>query len=77
MGFRVGSGARFGFRIRIGSRIGVGRCRGRGNIASSLVPLHVPHTSDGLDLRCSGSPVIPVLVLSTFKHVLAPSVAWV
>lgn len=83
LGFRVGSRIRTRIRVRFGigsgSRIRIGRCRGRGrgNIATSLVPLHVPHTSDGLDLRCSGSPVVPVLEFSMFKHILAPSVAWI
>lgn len=89
LGFGVGSWSRsgvgFGSGIRIGiwsgsgSRVGIGRCRsrGRGNIAPSLVPLHVPHTSDGLDLRCSGSPIIPVLEFSMLKHILVPSVAWI
>ena len=74
-GFGVGIGDRIGDRL--GSGGGIGRCRGRGNITPSLVPLHVPHTSDGLDLRCSGSPVIPVLEFSMLKHILAPSVAWI
>lgn len=58
-----------------------GRARGwnrcRGNEAPSFVPLHVPHTSDGLDLRCSGSPSVPVLEVSMFENVLAASVAWI
>ena len=87
LGFGVGSRIRVRFWVRggggvgIGSWIGsgIGRCRGRGrgNIAPFLVPLHVPHTSDGLDLRCSGSPIIPVLEVSMLKHILAPSVAWI
>lgn len=40
-----------------------------------LVPLHVPHTSDRLDLRRRGLPVVPVLEISSFKDELAPSVA--
>lgn len=74
---RIGVGSRGGIGVR--SRVGIGRCRGRGrgNIAPSLVPLHVPHTSDGLDLRCSGSPIVPVLEISMLKHILAPSVAWI
>lgn len=87
VGCRVGVG--IGIWSRIGSGIGIGRCgargrgwgrgrgRGWGNIAPSLVPLHVPHSSDGLDLRCSGSPVVPVLEFSLLKHILAPSVAWI
>lgn len=54
-GLSLGFGSRIRTRIRvgtgIGSRIRIGRCRGRGNVAPSLVPLHVPHASDGLDLR--------------------------
>lgn len=84
---RLGLSLRFGSGLRI--RIGVRRCRGRArgwtggrsrsrwNVAPSLMPLHVPHTSDGLDLRCSGSPSVPVLEVSMFKNVLAPSVAWI
>lgn len=86
---RIGSGVRFGSGVWIGVRFrgwvwiggrgrgGIGRCRGGGNIAPSLVPLHVPHTSDGLDLRCIGSPIVPVLEISMLKHILGPSVAWV
>lgn len=83
VGSRVRIGSRFGVGSWVGSwvgsgiGIGIGRCRGGGNIAPSLVPLHVPHTSDGLDLRCSGSPIVPVLELSMLKHILASSVAWI
>lgn len=56
-------------------RWGWGRCRG--NIAPLLMPLHVPHTSDGLDLRFRGSPVVPVLEVSMLKHILVPPVAWI
>lgn len=77
--FGVRSRIRTGVRVRCGiwNRIRIGRCRGRCNIAPSLVPLHVPYTSDGLDQRCSGSPVVPVLEFSMLKNILAPSVAWV
>lgn len=87
LGFGVRSRSRSRIRIRIRSRVGVrygiwnrvriGRCRGRGNIAPSLVPLHVPYTSDGLDQRCSGSPVVPVLKFSMLKNILASSIAWI
>lgn len=84
-------GLSLGFGVGSRVRIGIGWCRargwswgwtrswggGRGNIAPSLMPLHVPHTSDGLDLRCSGSPIIPVLEVSLLKHILAPSVTWI
>lgn len=68
---------RVGVRYGIRNRIRIGRCRGRGNIAPSLVPLHVPYTSDGLDQRCSGSPVVPVLEFSMLKNILASSIAWI
>lgn len=76
---RIRNGVRVRDRVRCGiwNRIRIGRCRGRGNIAPSLVPLHVPYTSDGLDQRCSGSPVVPVLEFSMLKNILAPSVAWI
>lgn len=85
LGFGVGSRIRIRIRTRVGvrygiwSRIRIRRCRGRGrgNIASSLVPLHVPYTSDGLDQRCSGSPAVPVLEFPMLKNILAPSVAWI
>lgn len=79
LGFGVRSRIRTGVRDRCGlwNRIRIGRCRGRGNIAPSLVPLHVPYTSDGLDHRCSGSPVVPVLEFSMLKNILTPSVAWI
>lgn len=70
---RVGVGVRYG----IWNRIRIGWCRGRGDITPSLVPLHVPYTSDGLDQRCSGSPVVPVLKFSMLKNILASSVAWI
>lgn len=74
---RVRTGVRDRVRCGIWSRVRNGRCRGRGNIASSLVPLHVPYASDGLDQRCSGSPVVPVLEFSMLENILAPSVAWI
>lgn len=85
LGFGVGSRVRIGIgwcRARgwswgWGWTRSWGRGGGRGNIAPSLMPLHVPHTSDGLDLRCSGSPIIPVLEVSLLKHILAPSVTWI
>lgn len=83
LGWNLGFGVRSRIRARVGVRCGiwnrirVGRCRGRGNIASSLVPLHVPYTSDGLDHRCSGSPVVPVLEFSMLENILSPSVAWI
>lgn len=79
LGFGVRSRIRSGVRFRCGirNRIGIGRCGGGGNIAPSLVPLHVPYTSDGLDQRCSGPPVVPVLELAMLKNILTPSVAWV
>lgn len=89
LGFRGGIGTRIGIRVgfgvrarvwvrtRIGGRIGTGGCWGRGNVASSFVPLHVPHTSDGLDLRHRGSPVVPVFEITVFKDILAPPVAWI
>lgn len=40
------------------------------------MPLHVAHSSDGLDLRSRGSPVVPVLVVSKLKDILAAPVAW-
>lgn len=77
IGTRVRVRVRAGIRVRtgIGGRIRIGRCWGRGNVASSFVPLHVPHTSDGLDLRHRGSPVVPVLEITVFKDILAPPVA--
>lgn len=79
LGFGVRSRIGTGVRVRCGiwSRIGIGRCRGWGNIAPSLVPLHVPYASDGLDQRCSGSPGVPVLEFSLLKNILTPSVAWI
>lgn len=74
-GVRVRTRIRVGVRTRIGGRIRTGRCWGRGNVASSFVPLHVPHTSDGLDLRHRGSPVVPVLEFTMFKDILTPPVA--
>lgn len=72
---RIGVGARVRVRTGIGGRVRTGRCWGRGNVASSFVPLHVPHTSDGLDLRHRGSPVVPVFEITMFKDILAPPVA--
>lgn len=74
---RVRARGRVGIRVRtgVGGRVRIGRCRGRGNVTSSFVPLHVPHTSDGLDLRHRGSPVVPVLEITVFKDILAPPVA--
>lgn len=83
LGFGVKSRirTRVGVRVRCGIwnwiRIGRGRGRGGDNIAPSLVPLHVPYTSDGLDQRCSGAPVVPVLEFSMLKNILAPSIAWI
>lgn len=74
---RIRTGVRVGVRYGIWNRIRIGRCRGRGNIAPSLVPLHVPYSSDGLDQRCSGSPVVPVLEFSMLKNILASSIAWI
>lgn len=86
-GLNLGFGVRSRIRTRVGVGVGVrdgiwngiriGRCRGRGNIAPSLVPLHVPYTPDGLDQRCSGSPVVPVLEFSMLKNILASSIAWI
>lgn len=78
-GIRVWGGVRTRVRVRtgIGGRIRTGGCWGRGNVASSFVPLHVPHTSDGLDLRHRGSPVVPVFEITMFKDILAPPVAWI
>lgn len=53
------------------------RGRSRDGETPPLVPLHVTHTSDRLDLRCRGIPVVPVLEVSTLKHILAPPVAGV
>lgn len=53
------------------------RGRNRDGETPSLVPLHVSHTSDRLDLRCRGIPVVPVLEVSTLKHILPSPVAWV
>lgn len=87
LGFGVRSRSRIRTRVRVGVgvrcgiwnwvRIGRGRGRGGDNIAPSLVPLHVPYTSDGLDQRCSGAPVVPVLEFSMLKNILAPSIAWI
>lgn len=43
--------------------------------AAPAVCLHVPHPTDGLDLGVVGSPVIPVLVRTHFKHILVATVA--
>lgn len=61
---------RVGFRA--GSWIWV-----RSSETAPLVPLHVPHTSDRLDLWGGGLPVIPMLEISSLKNKLAPPVAWV
>lgn len=45
--------------------------------AAPAVCLHVPHSTDGLDLGVVGSPVVPVLVRSHLKHVLVATVAGV
>lgn len=82
-GLNLGFGVRSRIRTRVGVRCGIwnwiriGRGRGGDNIAPSLVPLHVPYTSDGLDQRCSGAPVVPVLEFSMLKNILAPSIAWI
>lgn len=42
-----------------------------------LVPLHVPHTSERLDLGVRSFPVVPMLEVPLLKDELAPPVAWV
>lgn len=77
-----GRGRRSRRRSRSRIRIWAGS-RGRSGVgvrndeASSLVPLHVPHTSDRLDQGRGGLPVVPVLEVSSFEDVLAAPVAWV
>ena len=73
-GVRVGGGGRVWGWVRVGSGF---RTRSRGGHVETppLMPLHVPHTSEGLDERCCGSPVVPVLVIAVLKHILAPPVA--
>lgn len=89
LGLRFWSGVRL--RVGVGIRWGGSRSWSRGwsrsrrwgwgrrggDIAPLLMPLHVPHASDGLDLGFSGSPVVPVLEVSMLKHVLVPPVAWI
>lgn len=59
-------------------RVGVGgRSWVRDDETAPLVPLHVSHTSDRLDLRGGGLPVIPVFEVSSFEDELAPPVAWI
>lgn len=67
---RVGVGTGAGVRVRVwgGSRL-------RNNETAPLVPLHVPHTSDRLDLGYWGLPVVPVLEVTLFKDELSPPVA--
>ena len=67
-GRRCWGGVGFGARSRSWSRV-------RDDEAAPLVPLHVPHTSDWLDLRRRGLPVVPVLEVSSLEDELAPPVA--
>lgn len=70
------SGGRGGVRVGTGAGVWVwGRTRFRNNETAPLVPLHVPHTSDRLDLRYWGLPVVPVLEVTLFKDELSPPVA--
>lgn len=70
------SGGRGGVRVGTGARVRVwGRTRLRNNETAPLVPLHVPHTTDRLDLRYRGLPVVPVLEVTLFKDELSPPVA--
>lgn len=48
--------------------------RGEGE-ASSLVELHVPDTTHGLDLGLEGAEVVVVSVVTTLKQVLVASVS--
>ncbi len=67
-------GIRAGFGFGFGSRVGDGDGDGDGE-AALFVPLHVTHTSDGLQLWFWGSPVVPVFVFAMFKHELTAAVA--
>lgn len=72
------SGRRGGVRVGTGAGVRIwGRTRFRNNETAPLVPLHVPHTPDRLNLRYWGLPVVPVLEVSLFKDELSPPVAWV
>ncbi len=69
-------GIRAGFGFGFGSRVGDGDGDGDGDGEAALfVPLHVTHTSDGLQLWFWGSPVVPVFVFAMFKHELTAAVA--
>lgn len=69
-------GGRGGVRVGTGAGVRVwGRTRLRNDETAPLVPLHVPHTSDRLDLRYWGLPVVPVLEVTLFKDELSPPVA--
>lgn len=67
-----GRGRRSWGRVGVGSRSWVGD-----DETAPLVPLHVSHTSDRLDLRGGGLPVVPVFEVSSLKDELAPPVAWI
>lgn len=69
----VGVGdSRKGWR-KVGHSLGGG---GEGE-ASSLVELHVPDTTHGLDLRLVGAEVVVVSVVTALKQVLVASVSGV
>lgn len=61
---------------------GTGRSAGKGSLAgggeveaSSLVELHVPDTTNGLDLGLEGAEVVVVSVVTALKQVLVASVS--
>lgn len=67
-------GRRYWSRGRLGAR--AGRRRWVWNDETALlVPLHVPHTPERLDLRVRSFPVVPVLEVPLLKDELAPPVA--
>lgn len=73
-------GGRYWGRVR-GRGRGWARAGRRGWVwhdeTTLLVPLHVPHTPERLDLRVRSFPVVPMLEVPLLKDELAPPVAWI